>query len=329
MGMTRRTMTPLTLLLALGVLLLVGCSDGTEDASDDQAAVDDGHRAGDEMADGEAPAEVEHADEEAVEDAEAPAPGGEAGGDQGDLRPISATLGRRVIRTAEIELQVDDPDAAADEVMSVADRAGGFVATTDLRRDAEQMLRGTITLRVPSADLLEVLADLEDLAEYAPVSRIDERDVTTETADLEARLTNLSTYEQELRTLLSDVREDTSSPDDLLRIFERIREVRAEIDQIEGRLASLSDQVDLATVTVRIEPTSTALPVADPTWQPGETLHDALAAAARGLSRIADGAIWLAVGVLPVTAVVLAPIVVVAVAWRRLRRQPGSSTPTG
>jgi hypothetical protein len=319
-------------LLCVG-LLLAACTadDGAEQGTDDAA-----HRTLGELAGPEGP-DVEQAEEPVAGD-EAGAPpaaddaqagDGEAGTGSGDLRPVSATLGRRVIRTAEIELQLEDPDAAAAEVMRVADRAGGFVATTDLRRDDDRVLRGTITLRVPSDDLLDVLGDLEDLAVSAPVSRIDERDVTTETADLEARRTNLTTYEEELRTLLADVREDTSSPDDLLRIFERIREVRAEIDQIEGRLASLSDQVDLATVTVRLTPASTALPVSDPTWKPGETFHEALATAARGLSRIVDAGIWLGVAVLPVAAAVTVPVAALALAWRRLRRQARTPSPTG
>jgi hypothetical protein len=336
----RRGRTPLrrlVLLLCLG-LLLAACS--ADDAA--EQATGDADRTSGELA-GPAGPDAEQAEEPAFDDAagappvpddgQAPDGGhaddGEAGTGPGDLRPISATLGRRVIRTAEIELQLADPEAAAAEVIRVADRAGGFVATTDLRRDDDRVLRGTITLRVPSDDLLDVLGDLEDLAVSAPLSRIDERDVTTETADLEARRTNLTTYEEELRTLLADVREDTSSPDDLLRIFERIREVRAEIDQIEGRLASLADQVDLATVTVRLTPASSALPVGDPAWEPRETLHEALAAASRGLSRIVDAGIWLGVGVLPVTAAVVLPVAVVALTWRRLRRQSQAPTPTG
>lgn len=305
------------LLTLLALLVLTACTG-------DDAAVDDVGLADGELQRSGAPAGGHEADDvdadETAADDLSPAADGDAASSDGDLaRPAALLSGRRVVRTAEIQLTSDDPDRTADEVMRLADRAGGFVATTDLRRDDDDVLRGTIRIRVPSEDLVAVLRDLEQLGVSAPVTRIDERDVTAEASDLEARLTNLTSYEDELRALLSDVRADTSSPDDLLRIFERIREVRAEIDAIEARLDSLSDQVSLATVDVGIEPTPAALPVTDPGWAPLDTVREAFTAAARGLSRVADVAIWLGVGVLPVLLVVAAPLGALLAVWRRLR----------
>jgi hypothetical protein len=316
----------IVVVVLLGVTALAGCSG--QDAEDAATNPDVERVTGVRDVGGPADAPDDGAAEAVARDADAAH--GDTGGTSDTTVPaVSRVAGRRVIRTAEIELVSDDTDETVDEVMRLADRSGGFVATTDLRRDDEDLLRGTVILRVPSADLVEVLRDLQALAVRTPVSRIDEHDVTDETSDLEARLTNLTTYEQELRSLLADVREDTSSPDDLLRIFERIREVRAEIDTIDGRLASLADQVELATVAVHLEPSRTALAVTDPTWRPLETVREALTAAARGLSRVADVAIWVAVGVLPVLLVVALPPLALAVAWRRSRRRtpPGAPDP--
>jgi SepF-like predicted cell division protein (DUF552 family) len=221
-------------------------------------------------------------------------------GEDGAPRPTAVTLGRRVVRTATLELESADPNRLVQELTSAVSAAGGFVATSDLRRDEQGVVRGTVTVRVPSEELDATLDDLEELADNAPVRRIDERDVTVESADVEAQLDNLTAYETELRALLADVRETTTRPEDLLTVFERIRQVRAEIDQLQGRLAVLSDQVSLATITVTITPTSTAVPVTDPTWEPASTAREALTAAARALSGIADAAIWIALAVLPV-----------------------------
>lgn len=310
-------------LLALATLGACTSADN-DDAAPTGAERLDARSSADRPASADAP-EAEDGDTAALGAGPGRRSDGEGSGTDDAVRPAALLSGRRVIRTAEIELTSDDPDATADEVMRLAERAGGFVATTDLRRDDDDVLSGTIRIRVPSGDLLSVLADIEELAVSAPVSRIDERDVTTEVTDLEARLTNLTAYEDELRTLLADVREDTSSPDDLLRIFERIREVRSEIDTIEARLATLEEQVSLATVDVRIEPAPAALPVSDPTWEPLETTREAFTAAARGLGRLADLGIWLVVGVLPVVLVVAVPAGVLLAAWRRLRHPPGTT----
>lgn len=322
-----RRLMPMVLLLGVA---LAACSDG--DATDDAGVARTSVTAGGADAEQSAP-EAEQGAPDAG-GAAGSSVGDEAGDPAGDglatedaaLRPAAQRTGRRVIRTAEIELESRDPDRTVDDVMRLAERRDGFVATTELRRDEDDRLRGTVTLRVPSDDLLPVLAELEELAVRAPVSRVDEEDVTAEAVDLEARLANLTRYEDELRTLLSDVREDTSSPDDLLRIFERIREVRGEIDGARARLDTIADRVSLATVEVRIAPTGSAGPLADPTWRPVETVREAVAAATRGLTRVADVAIWLAVGVLPVLLALAAPVVAGALAWRRLRR-PSAEAP--
>src|SRR5690606_25794675 len=143
--------------------------------------------------------------------------------------------------------------------------------------------------------LADTVEELDQLASSVPVRRIDETDVTTETTDLEARIRNLTAYERELTELLADVRSTTDRPDDLLTIFERIRTVREEIERHEARLAVLSDQVALSTVSVTLRPAERAIPVADPTWSPGEQLREAFTATTRALQGIADVAIWLVV----------------------------------
>jgi hypothetical protein len=255
-------------------------------------------------------------------------------GDRAGPNASPATLGRRVIRTATIELESADPNRLAQEVSRTVSSLGGFVATSDLRRDDQGVLRGTVTVRVPSDALDAALDELEELADNAPVRRIDERDVTVESADLEAQLTNLTAYETELRGLLADVRETTTRPEDLLTVFERVRQVRAEIDQIQGRLSVLSDQVSMATITVGITPTRTAVPVTDPTWEPGSTAREALTAAARTLRGVADAAIWLGLAVLPVLAVFALPLlrpgrcgVAATVGTRRRPRVTGHRRP--
>jgi hypothetical protein len=296
----------------LAGVLLVGCSGGADEAATESA--DSG---------------VEYQVEEESEGEAAPGADTAGGGDTASALPVAASLGRRVIRTATIELQDADPGTVADEVTRVVERAGGFVATADLRRDDEGVLSGSVTLRVPSERLDTTLDALEALADNAPLRRVEEQDVTVESADLGAQLRNLEAFETELRGLLTEVEAASPGAEDLLRVYERIREVRAEIDRINGRLDLLDDQVSLATITVRLTPTIGAAPVTDPGWAPGETVRAALSAGARALTAVADAAIWVSLAVLPVVLVLGVPVAAGWLVWRRRARREGSVAPVG
>jgi hypothetical protein len=313
----RRTMSWMVAVV-LG-MLLVGCA--SDDAGNVTTTSDRGGVVGDVVDEAPAADDVDG-------DGQTGEPGDAAEGDP--AAPVAgSTVGRRVIRTAELVLEVEDPAAAATQVVAIATEAGGFVATTDLARDAEGVVRGTIVLRVPSDELLPTVQALDALAAAVPVNRIDEVDVTAEATDLEARLTNLRTYEGELRELLGDVRETTTRPDDLLTVFERIRSVRQEIDTLDARLAVLDDQVALATITVELQPTVRAVPVTDPSWAPGDTVRSALTSLARTLAGLADAVIWLGLAVLPVLLLAALPVLLLWLAWRaHRRRHPRPARPT-
>lgn len=278
---------------------------------------------------------TEEAAEPAPQGDQAEAPADSVDGDGPAAAPATSGVraNRRVIRTAELTLEVEDTATALEQILATAERVGGFAATSDLQRDLDGVVRGTITLRVPSAELNQVVDELEAIGDAVPVNRIDERDVTMESADLRARIDNLTAYEVELVGLLADIREETSRPEDLLTIFERIRSVREEIDVLEGRLAALDDQVAMSTVRVNLQPTKQPATISEVGWAPGETFSDALATTGRALAAIADAAIWVAVTAVPVVLTLLViPLVLLIglIRWLRHRnRKDATGPPSG
>lgn len=302
------------------VLLLVGCSGsdstGTAEAILDDRAVADVAQdapatAGDPATAGESDVSTE------------PAP-----------RPIRrhAPTGQHVIRTAELLLRSSDTAELLHRVRAVAERVGGYTATSDLQRDEQGTVSGTVTLRVPTDELNEVVDDLEALGDEVPVNRIDERDVSTDHADIEARISNLTAYEQQLTALMADIRERTDRPEDLLTIFERIRSVREEIDVLQGRLTALEDQIAFATVTVTLEPLDDPVLLAGEAepWAPATTLREALAATVRVLTFMGDALIWMVVTGIPVLIGFLGIPAFVAwlvVRWSRQRPRTKTTSP--
>ena len=307
----QRRIGPLATLATLalaGVLTACGADGGGDDAGVAGSGRD---VAADEAMDTEAAPEADGAPRQA---AAAPSPADD----------------RQVIRSAYLVLEVADGAAVADETEAIVDAAGGFLSSAELRRDEDGVVSGSMSLRVPSDQLLDTVDAIDALGEAVPVRRIDEQDVTTELTDIEARLTNLRAYEDQLRDLLGDVRgEDDTDTSRLLAVFDQLNQVRLDIETIEARQSMLVDRVSLSTIDVELRPSRSSQPVVDTRWQPSQTVRDAVASLLRGLATVVDGLIWLVVTVLPILlvfAVLLAiPVLLLRALIRRQRaRRPAA-----
>lgn len=236
-----------------------------------------------------------------------------------DEAGVRADDGRAIVRNASLELVVDDGAAAIDAVSAQAIVFGGHVATTALSRAEDGTVSGTLVLRVPADRLDELVDALDALARSVPFRNIDEIDVTLQLSDLDARLANLRAFEDELRALLTEVRERDGTVEGLVTVSDRLREVRTEIDVLEGRRLQLADQVALSTVSVHVRQARSTTPVIG-TWDLPEVVRDALAATVRLGQLIVEGVLWLLLTVVP--ALVVLAVLVGLVRVVRRRRDP-------
>ncbi len=227
--------------------------------------------------------------------------------------------GRAIVRNASIELVVDDGAAAVDAVAAQALVFGGHVTTTALSRDEDGTVSGTLVLRVPAERLDELVDALDDLARSVPFRTIDEMDVTLELSDLDARLANLRAFEDELRTLLTEVRERDGTVEGLVAVAAQLNAVRTEIDMFEGRRIQLADQVAMSTVFVSVSQARSTTPVVG-TWDLPTVVRDALAATVRLGQLVVEGVVWLLLTVVP--ALVALVVIVGIVRAVRRRRAP-------
>lgn len=317
--MNRRTIVTVAVLASF--VLLTGCG-----ASDDGAATTDSGTVEGAPAIGEGEQEAADGSAGGAEDGDV-----EAGtGDEAEPISVGAPLGRKVIQRANLTLEVDDPGAAIDEITSLAQRSGGFVAGADLQRTGrDDELHGRITLRIPTAELSNTLERLRALAVRVPVQQLGTEDVTEEYSDVTAQLRNLRALETELVALLAEVRERSNSAEEVLVVFERIRNVRGEIERLEGRKQVLDDLVSLATVEVTVRPTEAAVAVTDEGWRPGDTVSAALRTTIGALQTLADVAIWVAVTIVPIGLLIVLPLIGVAFALRRWRRPDDGAAAAG
>ncbi|HEY3248441.1 MAG TPA: DUF4349 domain-containing protein, partial [bacterium] len=155
--------------------------------------------------------------------------------------------GRKIVRTAQLAVDVDQFDDASRRLVQIAERAGGFVAESSYTEDTG-VPAGSFTLRIPAARFAAVLAELDALGEITQ-RQISGQDVTEEFVDLQARIHNLERHEQQLLSFM----DRATKVSDLLAIEEQLARVRGEIEQLTGRMRFLERSADLATVAVAVK----------------------------------------------------------------------------
>jgi hypothetical protein len=244
---------------------------------------------------------------------------GEVSRDLAGGAPDVAPDARSEIRTGYLVLETADPVATYERVVSETERLGGFVESSDLSRDRDQVLRGSVTIRIPAESLAGLMDALDEDAEAVPAKQIDSRDVTGQLVDLDARLANLRIYEQQLQEVMVEV-EGTprTRAEDLLSVFDRVQQVREEIERLDAQRSLLREQVAYSTLRVELIPTRDVRPLTDPEWSFTASLRDAWSAGLRTATAVVDALLYVVVGGAPV----LIPLALVAaVVWRLLRRR--------
>ena len=145
-----------------------------------------------------------------------------------------AEASRQVIANANISLVVADTATALTGVEQVVSDLDGYVADMDLSKGGygeSEVLRGSLTLRVPAAGLEEALDLLQALATDVNYLNVNRQDVTDQYSDLDARLRNLRATETELLALLTEVRERPNSKvEDILAVHRSLSQIREEIE---------------------------------------------------------------------------------------------------
>lgn len=229
------------------------------------------------------------------------------------------TVVRKIIYTVSLHLIVQDADVAMKEVERLAQDMGGFVSESNVWK-SEGYRQATVTVRIPAEDLNDALSAFRDLALDVESENVDSQDVTEEYVDLEARLTNEQRTEQELLELL-ETRSEIGKTEDILEVHRELKVVRAEIEQLQGRMRYLDNLSAMATVRLTLTPDELLEPIDVGGWRPQGTARDAVRMLLRTLQFFADVAIVFVLYILPVLIVIAIPITILVLIIRGLVRR--------
>jgi hypothetical protein len=183
----------------------------------------------------------------------ADAAGGGDGGDGGDAGAQSdgsLTAGRSIIRTGEVQLRVENFEAARANLTTAVEARGGYVSDSTQRvhdSGEESWTSGQVVLRVPAENFSGTMTAVESEGRVVE-SSTSTQDVTEQVVDLQARLENLRAERERLRELY----QRANDTEDVLAVERRLSEVQTEIERTEARLQSLERRVAYSTITVEM-----------------------------------------------------------------------------
>lgn len=220
---------------------------------------------------------------------------------------------RQLVRTATVDLTSPDVLKAVIEVKNKAQAVGGFAGQENSTKNF-----GSVTVRVPSNELDNVVRDLERVGNVTR-SEVRSEDVTDQLVDVEARIATQKASVDRLRVLF----ERAGSTAEIAQIEGELTKRQSELESLQRRNESLKGKVALATLTVQVSTT----PIAPPAEQRAG-FGGAFVAGWDTLVTVL-GWVLVAVGaVLPFALVLGVPAAVVIYLLRRRRRVTQESEAT-
>jgi hypothetical protein len=233
------TVRPFPILLALTAgLLLGGCSAGQGDSSSEAAAP---AAAGAKVAAGGS-ADSGSADSGTAKSSP-------------QVRTDVAAAGTRRVRTAQLTIEVRQLPTAAARIRAAAQSLGGVVSTENSNfgplpnedSSPQGQSESVITVRVPEPQLETALSRIAAVGHELDRST-SSQDVTASIADLNSRVSSQTRSVARIRDLMNRA----DSLQDVVLLESELSKREADLESIQAQQRVLSDQADLATITVTL-----------------------------------------------------------------------------
>lgn len=231
---------------------------------------------------------------------------------------------RKIVYTADLDLETRDFPTARQALLDALEKAGGYVENSSQGGSAERGNRWlSLTLRVP-AD--QYRAFLTDAAGAGNLTRQEEsqEDITIPYVDVEARLESLETQRARLEELLAQAENLT----DLLEIENQLSNVEYQIASYQAQLRVMENQVSYCTVEVYLDEVD-SLTILEPTFgeRIGEAFTNSWADFGDFCQDFAVGFVYWLPGLLVLAAIVAAAVLIGRRARRRMRAAAAQRPP--
>lgn len=167
---------------------------------------------------------------------------------------------RKLIRTISMDAETEDLAALLDSLTARINQLGGYVEAKNLRNGSNYggYIRRSlsITVRIPAERVDEFVSQVSEKANIVSSTETVD-DVTLQYVDTESHVKALETEQARLLDLL----EQAKTLEEILKIEDRLTDVRYELERYASYLRTLENQVSYATVNLTITEVKEYTPV--------------------------------------------------------------------
>lgn len=155
---------------------------------------------------------------------------------------------RKIIRSGEMEFEVESFDSAAARIERIATEDGGFIATVNSERLGNGKMKGAVVVRIPPDRLdgfVQMIRALGDLRSQ----RIGSQDVSKQYTDTESELKACRAMEGRLLEIIKTGKGEVK---DLVAAEKELGEWRVRIEKLEGEIRYMSNLIAMSTLTISL-----------------------------------------------------------------------------
>lgn len=217
---------------------------------------------------------------------------------------------QKIIKTANIDLEVQDVPATRDALQAIAAANGGYVGSLSMNRYSSDRLYASLVMRVPASAFDQALSSITALGTLMSQS-VQADDVTEEYVDLQAQRTALVNQLAQYQRIM----EKAENVSEIMEVQVQIERVQVEIDRIDGRLKYLNSRIDYATLTVSFREPE---PVGS---RAGPSITSVINQAIAGFVGVTAALVVIVISLIPV--IILALVIYAIYRWWKGRKNKG------
>lgn len=202
-----------------------------------------------------------------------------------DVTDNSSNEEQKIIKTAYLVFETQNLETTHQHILELTTKFKGVIQNDNSGKNYNRIFKN-LTIRVPTENFQEFIADISEGIKYFDQRTISRQDVSEEFVDLEARLKAKRTLEERYLELLNKA----NTVKEMLEIERELSNIREEIEARQGRLQYLQNQVSMSTVNIEFYKTTAETGI---TQSYGQKMKNALRGGWNGISVLFLGILYL------------------------------------